>query len=66
MSIFSENELDKMQKFKQLHFELRCYSKTRSSTKFKITLTGTGIGVHVKIKCCNCGDKLDVTDYESW
>lgn len=28
--------------------------------------TGTGLGDHVEVVCSFCGDKMDVTEYESW
>ena len=60
----NESEHKAVNAFIEKHQE--CYIKAKKDSQFRIKMKSTGMGYSVKIKCCSCGQKENVTDYNSW
>lgn len=68
----SEEETKKARKFMQKHNHREDFKKegkicfSTLGQQFTYTVTPGGLGPVTTIKCNQCGEKEDVTDYESW
>ena len=64
--VVSDDEADRSRKWKQDHNKV-CPQKEVGAIggKFTWSFTPTGIGC-ILVLTCACGEKLDLTDYESW
>ena len=59
----NQNEVDAYRKWRKKHDETCVDKGSRRSLTFMFTPTGIGTGIEV---LCPCGEKVDVTDIDSW
>ena len=64
--ILTPVEKERIKEFRNKHYKSCAQPHKMSGSKYIYTITGTGIGQMIEIECPVCGEKLDITDLESW
>ena len=64
--ILSPIEKQRIEEFRRKHYKTCAQPHKMSGSTYIYTITGTGIGEIVEIQCPVCGEKVDITDLESW
>lgn len=60
-----DDEQAKAAGFEYEHEKRHGRSKAADGARYTYSFTPSGIGTTIIVKC-NCGEQLDVTNYESW
>lgn len=61
LHMLSDKEAERVKTFRNMH-----YKSCNNGSSFTFELVGTGIGEAITIVCPVCGQKEDVTDYDTW
>lgn len=61
LHVMNEEEYVAAAAFRAAH-----YMKCRNGNTFQYELSGTGIGTVISIICPRCGERQDITSYDSW